>query len=332
MLIMGNYFIIKKKIRVSLLLIFILILIFLNISYTPDLINYKNSYYDTRLSSDILYTLLSKVGSKLGFHFEYFYKTYILLLLLSIIIVLYLYKADFNFVIINLFIFNLFYPIVQIRYYLSFYLFLIYMKVTKKRFKILILILSICSHKAIIVLYGIYYLQKIWEKIIKKNKIILIILFNIGIYIFFKLATSTFFDSIEYFKKFKVYLYDDYSLAGKLYLIILYLLWLIYLKVILRNIEDKNFKDMIYIPFYFFSFSIISVQVIYRYMIPFQFLILLYLSSYYKTLKNNNKKIFLILTCLISMVTFYWCYILPINLGKKSDFIELEKTYISIFR
>ncbi|MGL6023317.1 MAG: EpsG family protein [Cetobacterium sp.] len=327
--------------KIDLIGIIFLIFLFSGIRETNDWEGYVYLFTNLENSPDVGFYIVSTIVKSLKgdivflSNFYYFSSLYLLYKIIKY------YEVNFNFIILNLFIYTFFYHMNQIRYFLGLYLYIycIINIYSNKRIKSIILgLLSLFFHKSIILLY--LYLLIYNTKL--KNYFKRLILSSILLYLLYRFLISIIL-KIRFFDHYKAYINraDVMTTQGWIFSLmpfLLYLILIIFLHLILKKNYDLE-KDIKYqgliklslFPIVLIFISKDTLDIILRYMIPLNVLSLIYFAYTLKYFKKLQKIFLICIVIFISFFNYFWTFELGIIFGKetqKYDHIKIYKKHI----
>lgn len=245
------------------------------------------------------------------------------------------------FITLNVFIYTLFYNTNQIRYFLSFYLFLntfVYFSRKKNKVGSIIVFLSLIFHKGMFINYIFFYLKKYeFKKYIK-----IIFCLSIFNYFSFKIIEKIVILNENYFGNFKFYFSPERHLSflGWLYSIVFVLIWWIYIYILNKKIKksdcficDKECEELLKLtifPLIFIFIAFFTRDIFVRFITIFQIVNLVYITNILKFFKRNVQKIILIVTLILSLGNYFYYFELGDYLGiktHKKDLLKIYSTY-----
>lgn len=326
-----------EKINIGLSFV-ILIIFFCGIQETTDKNGYRLLFENLKLAPDIGFKVISNITNILEKDYEFMILTYYVLMVIFMMKFLEKNSTFILFIVLNLQIFTMLFQANQIRYYLSFYLFLYSTALffEKKIAKtILLLICAFIFHKSIILLYPFLVVKKYELK--KYVKSLLVI--AVGVYVSYD-GIRLLVDKIPMFNHYQAYLADGFKISflGWLYALLFYFIWLSFIiflhKKVIKNIvpDDKYFEifKLLLYPIVFILIGTKFLEINYRYILSFQVVNLIYITYILKYFNKRSQVIILTATVLLSLGNYFYFYELPSLIGmssQKDDYILIYKTH-----
>ena len=318
--------------------IFLIVLLFTGVTETNDSKNYKIIYENLKLSPDWGYYIISKIMYFMNGNFEWVINFYYFTSIFFMYRFVKRYGVNFLFIIINLFIYTFFYHMNQIRYFLSFYLFLysvINFNDRKNKKAFIYMVFSLLFHKAILFLFLYVFFMKLSLK--KYIKILIFLSVTMGL--LFKIIKSFILKS-DYLMHYRIYFSEEKipTTIGWLFsvtpwiitcAIMLLLHWFLTKKN--KNLKkDKYYYELLKLGLFPIIFLIISrefLDIYQRYMFIFQIVYLVYFVYILKYFKKGSKKLIIILVVLLSLLSYSLVFELGVLLGKTTQKEGLLKIY-----
>lgn len=317
-------FIRYKKIFFNIGIIIIFIIFAFN-DWTPDLKNYKRIYNNAAIylndsDYEIGFLYFIELSKRITKNFSVFQILYSIFTISSLSYLL-KRKSFYPSVCLSIFYFIPLYPnIVQMRQFLAFAFFYIFLCIKKRGVDIFFLVISGLFHKSMFLFIPILILKK--SKLFKNTKKFLIVINLILFFIIFInfYNTSKYIYIILKFFNLERYLYaslNQATLIGDLYLIFPYFIIANFL-LFFNKIKDKKFKEIVK-----YSFIFMIILIFYRDFTRFLWnLYLIEVIIFTDILKMKRKKIlYFNIFFIISVLIFYQQFLL-INKGEYFKIIK----------
>ena len=343
-IIIRYYFNIKNRSVELLIATFFLVLFYLSITETNDSKNYEYLYYNLKKSPDIGWTLMTNFAKLIKDNYVVNIWLYYLLGLYFFIKILKFFSYYPLFVILNLQIFTMLFNINQIRYFLSFYIFiysLIMLGQQKKKVFFVLFLLSLIFHKSIIVLYLAYLFIQLSKYRCLKELIKLYIKISILVFLLWD-CIILIIEKVNFLAHYKVYLVSEKKLSfkGWIFSILFVIIWYIYIYILNKQVEkilkQQNRKStmklnfllkLVFIGIIFIPISIRSLDILQRYALSFHVMNLIYLTYVIKFFKKNERIKILGFTMVLSLINYFYYFEIPVFIGLGSQKLYLLKIY-----
>ncbi|MGL6101153.1 MAG: EpsG family protein [Fusobacteriaceae bacterium] len=333
----------KRNLTLSILGVIFLMILFSGIRKTNDSEAYNYLFLNLEKAPDIGFYVVSKIVYFIKGDIVVLYNIYYFLSIYLIYKIIQNYKVNFNFIILNLFIFTFFFHMNQIRYFLAFYLFIysIINIYNNKKIKTLFYgVNTIIFHKSstILFIYLIIYKTSFINYI--KRLILGSLIIFLGYHIFIKLILR-----VSFLNHYLAYINksEKMTLEGWVFSLVPFVLYIFLTgsihfilskkKGILLS-SDEKYNQLIKLaifPILFIPISKEFLDIILRYMVPFNIINLIYYVYSFKYFKKYGKFLLIFIILFLSIFNYFWIFELGLILDKKTqkyEYLEIYKNHI----